>query len=590
MKIVSYNIILPLLALFMMFSCDEKTRVENESSNERITYSAEVAELEIAPINKSGAESTNNEVISVCGDYALVLGSVTPMGEGADEMGTKGGSLTTDNIDQFRVLAYKQSALTSPIVGSVSSGSINSGYLIIKQSGGTWSENDVGQVRFWPPTTDKVNFYAYSTTNSWYSAVSFVSNQHNPPKLIFTTPVPNSSQVDLLIAEAQMNKTYNDGKIKFKFHHALASIGFEVYTHPHNRIKSIAITGVVDVGQAQLIVSGTAPNQYITWSGSLGSSPNIYLASINNHYIDDVGKYGNIMKDDGYLMLIPHDYSGSGNNPKIILTLKDGSSYEFPFKTGVAADDKWVSGKRYIYRILPRYVENGVDRGVGVPVNLGTEVAPNWRIFAPVNCGYETPGYVYGKLYQWGRKHGHGYDSNDATVPTIPTTFGSVSVAVAYTTPNTFYKTNATPDDWCSSQNNFLWNNGTDAAPIKTIYDPCPNGWRVPTKTELVALRVNSSWDSTLKGRWYCGGRGYDVSLQNYGAVFLPAAGYRNKGSDVTGRGTLGLYWSSSSFVSSTKMYSDLLYFDSGTTSTILSSAGDCYRSRGGSVRCIREM
>lgn len=52
MKIVSYNIILPLLALFMMFSCDEKTRVENESSNERITYSAEVAELEIAPMNK----------------------------------------------------------------------------------------------------------------------------------------------------------------------------------------------------------------------------------------------------------------------------------------------------------------------------------------------------------------------------------------------------------------------------------------------------------------------------------------------------------------------------------------------------------
>ena len=61
----------------------------------------------------------------------------------------------------------------------------------------------------------------------------------------------------------------------------------------------------------------------------------------------------------------------------------------------------------YSDAVMPEYVVNGISRGKGT--FIGT------CIWAPVNCGY-TPyfnesdkGYPYGKLYQWGRKDGHGY-------------------------------------------------------------------------------------------------------------------------------------------------------------------------------------
>src|SRR5574344_1498824 len=63
----------------------------------------------------------------------------------------------------------------------------------------------------------------------------------------------------------------------------------------------------------------------------------------------------------------------------------------------------------------PQYIENGVSYGFGITIGSTT--------WAPVNCGYapyvsaSDKGYPYGKLYQWGRKDGQGYDSNDATYP-----------------------------------------------------------------------------------------------------------------------------------------------------------------------------
>lgn len=48
----------------------------------------------------------------------------------------------------------------------------------------------------------------------------------------------------------------------------------------------------------------------------------------------------------------------------------------------------------------------------GVVQNMAAK--PITLIWAPVNCGYEAAsgeykGYTYGRMYQWGRKYGHGY-------------------------------------------------------------------------------------------------------------------------------------------------------------------------------------
>ena len=102
------------------------------------------------------------------------------------------------------------------------------------------------------------------------------------------------------------------------------------------------------------------------------------------------------------------------------------------------------------------------------------------------------------------------------------------------------------PVDWVDSRNDKLWNSGTESEPLKTEYDPCPEGWRVPTGAELKELSQNrSSWTSEdgLGGYWLSGASSYTEDVPQ---VFFSAAGYRFNG-DGNGRnrGCIGTYWSS---------------------------------------------
>ena len=182
-------------------------------------------------------------------------------------------------------------------------------------------------------------------------------------------------------------------------------------------------------------------------------------------------------------------------------------------------------------------------------------------VWAPVNCGYHKTDFKYGKLYQWGRKYGQGYDGNlydingdksvtysDATVPTIEEGGVSVITGNHKSKENIFYTSTSYYNyDWCDVPNDNLWNSGTEENPVKTEYDPCPEGWRVPTYAELGELNNNySSWNTDKNGQpgyWFSGAGLYTETVPQ---TFFPAAGYRNHndGSADT-RGSRGFYWSS---------------------------------------------
>ena len=91
-----------------------------------------------------------------------------------------------------------------------------------------------------------------------------------------------------------------------------------------------------------------------------------------------------------------------------------------------------------------------------------------------------------------------------------------------------------------------MWNNGTETNPIKTDYEPCPHGWRVPTFEELDNLTNRcSSWTTDSSGhggRWFSGSAPYTEQVPQ---VFLPAAGFRNSNGATSNRGSDGRYWSS---------------------------------------------
>lgn len=217
--------------------------------------------------------------------------------------------------------------------------------------------------------------------------------------------------------------------------------------------------------------------------------------------------------------------------------------------------------------------EYGINHGKGVAVGIA--------IWAPVNCGYHATDYKWGKLYQWGRKYGQGYDG-DATTPELSEGGVSLQGGQSENNKNVFYTCTDSPYNWLYSQNDALWNSGTDDSPVKTEYDPCPEGWRVPTFDELSELdRNRSSWtenDLGQSGYWFSGPSSYSSEAAQ---VFFPAAGGRNyNDGNASDRGNLGRYWSSNTY----SRTANTLSFNSFSA-----GMNGLYRADGYSVRCVQD-
>lgn len=230
--------------------------------------------------------------------------------------------------------------------------------------------------------------------------------------------------------------------------------------------------------------------------------------------------------------------------------------------------------------------EYGINHGVGIEFG--------GIIWAPVNCGYHETYFKYGKLYQWGRKYGQGYQgsiASDIVDDTYSDSFlpqiieGPVELSVGQSKENAdeFYNVLLPPFDWCVSRDINLWNDGSEINPIKTQYDPCPVGWRVPTSMELEVL-TGRYWYWTIDN----GQNGYCFSYtspqtDNSPQVFLPAAGFLTfDAGSAEYRGGNGYYWSSEA-----NDADDACSLSFNRNSVFHLSFSN--RAYGKSVRCVKE-
>lgn len=206
-----------------------------------------------------------------------------------------------------------------------------------------------------------------------------------------------------------------------------------------------------------------------------------------------------------------------------------------------------------------------------------------------------TPGDVgaLGLLYQWGRKDpflGSSDISSDAVAKSIGTWPSAVSAStskgtVEYATENpmTFIEgTSSSESDWhYSSRNNDLWKSS------KTIYDPCPAGWRVPDGG------INGVWSKACSSSSSFSGYTYDSSDEGmnfsgkFGSdqtIWYPASGCRlDSIGSLLSVSSYGGYWSVTPIGGYAS--SHLSLNDSGYVNP---SSGN-YRARGLSVRCVKE-
>jgi len=115
----------------------------------------------------------------------------------------------------------------------------------------------------------------------------------------------------------------------------------------------------------------------------------------------------------------------------------------------------------------------------------------------------------------------------------------------------------------------------------KTVNDPCPSGFRVPTMAQWEGV-IDNNGHNTI-GTWDSDDTNYS-SARFFGSdLMLPAAGDRDfsfRGA-LHSRGTSGYYWSSSEFSSDNAWSLD--FYSSGAESSY------DYRRNGRSVRCVAD-
>lgn len=253
--------------------------------------------------------------------------------------------------------------------------------------------------------------------------------------------------------------------------------------------------------------------------------------------------------------------------------------------TFAASDDFDIEeAENYIAELLSEESSDGSSEVTG---ECGAYIAPGvWKEFDCYNLAAIgkttgddpfTPSWrLIGGYWQWGRKgpdESQWYDTNTANFAHGPTG------------PDEADANHDSIDGWDTSYNNDgIWSDSE-----KSVNDPCPSGYRIPTESQWCGVIDNNT--QSIVGSWLFGFP--EDNVTNYSsAIFfgndlmLPATGYRlhHDNASLNFRGHDGYYWSSTSDFG--HYYGGPLDF---TNYDIMVGGIMSDRRNGFSVRCIAE-
>ena len=190
----------------------------------------------------------------------------------------------------------------------------------------------------------------------------------------------------------------------------------------------------------------------------------------------------------------------------------------------------------------------------------------------------EAPVESFGLTYQWGRKDPFVgpkavSSSSNATVAGKELEVAAAQITLEESIANPTLMGHKDNEDWLSTPDNTLWNN--DA---KSMYDPCPPGYRVPACDTEQLLWASDL--STVPG-WGVDEAKYLFKMGDPAAVF-PFAGYRDDYSvgSMTHAYDRAVIWSAQN---ENDVKGKMLNIRGSGTH----ARGSAPKARGGSVRCV---
>jgi hypothetical protein len=288
-------------------------------------------------------------------------------------------------------------------------------------------------------------------------------------------------------------------------------------------------------------------------------------ATNNAAVVKKVKLTGSVATNDLGIIVTPGAPAAGGNSLVVLFVDGDGDGY---YDTSEVIKWSWL-----IWNTDYSPTPGGTDPSTAIAPN-GTGTWMDRNLGATTNTdGANT---VYGYMYQWGRPHPLNHaiyngnregfyvrnnNSNPSTLST-PISGNAITGTTIETWINNpmkqFYGGGGTSG--LATQDDNLW---ADAS--KTVYDPCPSGWRVPATGSWEELDFASFTDygriATNKGGYY------------------PAAGSCYAGS-IGSAGVRGQYWSSSTSGNNGR---SINFTNSAIYPTYPNSRAD-----GISVRCVK--
>ncbi|EFM01694.1 Fibrobacter succinogene major paralogous domain protein, partial [Hoylesella marshii DSM 16973 = JCM 13450] len=234
-----------------------------------------------------------------------------------------------------------------------------------------------------------------------------------------------------------------------------------------------------------------------------------------------------------------------------------GYTYKFTKQTLGSAYRKW-DGSAYN---KPRVARVKVEQTIG---NNGAKQFAYIDIKQNPNSVKE----ISSTYYQFGRK-----DAFPGTDTTPDGSFNknggdNMSIQNGIQHPETFYPYGST---WNSGYNQYnLWSMDNtvtgynDNAVVKTVYDPCPAGFKMPASNAFTGFTTNGQNGGTknVSGAWDYGWNFNNKISSPDATVYFPASGYRDyNGGSLYDVGYYGFYWSA---VPRNSNNGCILYFGSG--------------------------